>query len=195
MAASGYSFERRFTFEGDASSDDEHSTRQEASQQLADFFDVSQRAWFVVCQRRVHHRTSGQAMWRDMSSHRLELPKRCAEWTQPASPDSRFELGRSLIQIPAREKHTMERTTIEIPVMPLHESIAEEQQMNPKLSFQLRESLENHEWTMQYHQHPIVRGAAVREQVWPLALYVDGVPFQKQFGVLAATPPLGLATQ
>ena len=44
------------------------------------------------------------------------------------------------MQIPAREKHTIERTTIEIPVMPL-ESIAEELQMNPGLSFQLRESL------------------------------------------------------
>ena len=77
--------------------------------------------------------------------------------------------------------------------------------MNPGLSFQLRESREKHEWTAQYHQHPIVRGAAAREQVWPLALCVDGVPFQKQDGLIAFNgynlvsmqrqPPLGLATQ
>ena len=84
------------------------------------------------------------------------------------------------LQVPAREKDTIERTTIEIPVMPFHENLAEELQTNQGLSFQLRESLENHEWTAQYHQHPIVRGAATGEQVWPLALYVDGVPFQKQ---------------
>ena len=91
-------------------------------------FDISQRAWQVVCQGRVHHSTSGQAMWRDRSSHRLELPKRCAEWTLRHLTailylDVSLERAYTM-QTPAREKDTIERTTIEIPVIPLHESVS-----------------------------------------------------------------------
>ena len=89
------------------------------------------------------------------------------------------------MQVPARQMDTIERTAFEIPVMPFHGTLAEELQTNPGLSFQLPESLENDEWTAQYHEHPIVCGATTGEQVWPLALYVDGVPFQKQDGLIA----------
>ena len=57
--------------------------------------------------------------------------------------------------------------------------------MKPRGFVPIAGSLENHEWTAQYHQHPIVCGAAAGEQVWSVALYVDGVPFQKQDGLIA----------
>ena len=83
------------------------------------------------------------------------------------------------MQVPPREKYTIERTTIESLALPPPESMAGELHTNPVLPLQLRESLENHEWNL------VVRGAAAGEQVWPLALYVDGVPFQKQDRLIA----------
>ena len=81
---------------GDASSGDEHSTRQEASLQLADFLMSLNVRGELSAKDVCTIAPSGQAMWRDKSGHRLELPKRCAEWTLPASPDCRFELGHVL---------------------------------------------------------------------------------------------------
>ena len=216
MAASGYSFERRFTFEGGeqtgdaSSSDEEHSTRQEASLQLADFLmSLNVRGKLSakdVCTIALPAKQCGATGPVTDLSFRSDAPSGHYQRHLTAVLNLDVPLERACTMlVPAREKDTIERTTIEIPVMPFHESLAVELQKNPGLSFQLQESLENHEWTAQYHQHPIVRGATTGEQVWPLALYVDVVPFQKtgwshcipwiQFGLHAATPPSGLATQ
>ena len=195
MTASGYSFERRFTFEGgeqtgDASSDEEHSMRQEASLQLADFLmSLNVRGKLSakdVCTIALLAKQCGATGPVTDLSCRSDAPSGHYQRHLTAVLNLDVPLERAYtMQVPAREKDTIERTTIEIPVMPFHESLAEELQTNPGLSFELQESLENHEWTAQYHQHTIVRGATTGEQVWPLALYVDGVPFQKQDGLIA----------
>ena len=201
MAAFGYSFERRFTFAagkqtGDASPDDEHSTRQEASLQLAVcLVSLNVRGKLFakdVCTIGLLAEQCGATGPVTDLSFRIDAPSGHSQRHLTAVLNLNVPLERAYtMQGPRREKDTIERTTIEIPVMPFHESLAEELHTNPGLSFQLQESLENHERTAQYHQHPNVRGATTGEQVWPLGSHCI---LWIHFGVHAATPPLGLAT-
>ena len=139
MAAPGYRLQRRFTFERreptwDDSSDDEFSTRNEASLQLADFLmSLNVRGKLSakdVCTIALLAKQCGATGPVTDLSFRSDAPSGHYQrhLTAVLNLDAPLERAYTM-QIPAREKHTIERTTIGIPVMPLtHESIAEELQ-------------------------------------------------------------------
>ena len=49
----------------------------------------------------------------------------------------------------------------------------------------LAAAIANNEWGRAYMEHPVVRRAPAGQVVWPLALYVDGRPFQRRGSLLA----------
>ena len=91
------------------------------------------------------------------------------------------------MQNPVLERDTIERTTIEIPVMPLHDSIAEKLQMNPGLSF-LPSAGVSGESRVDDARPPSSHCPwryDCRAGVVTVFWYVDDVPLQKQDGLIA----------
>ena len=89
------------------------------------------------------------------------------------------------LEIPGHDKHELSRTTLTLPCFPPHESLARELEEDPALRSRMEQSLLDEAWPPVYSQHPQVAAAAPGEVVYPLALYMDGVPFQRRESVLA----------
>ena len=75
-----------------------------------------------------------------------------------------------------------ERTVHSLKVLPPHESISAEIAANPALLQELQASPAA-TWSPAYERHPLVRKSA-RGTVFPLALYMDAVPYTKLDGFL-----------
>lgn len=100
--------------------------------------------------------------------------------------DSELMKGAYLLEVPGHDKFALSRTQAKLPVLPPHECLEKSISQGGSLSAQrLRVSVREKDWASQYYAHPVVQGAAPEEAVWPLALYVDGVPFQKRDGLIA----------
>ena len=93
--------------------------------------------------------------------------------------------GRYTIKAPGHEKHTMTRATLNITVLPPHEVLDEEVRNNPGVVETLRASVAAGQWPRVYYEHRVVSRAPGDSIVWPVGLYVDGVPFQKRDGLIA----------
>ena len=117
---------------------------------------------------------------------------------KPSSPSGHFQrhLDRVLkidsrvsdayeFDVPKFERLRGERTTETIPSLLASEQLAKEVEETPGIQFRLEESLACREWASVYTSHPVVTSAPEGERVWPIALYVDGVPFQKRDSMLA----------
>ena len=89
------------------------------------------------------------------------------------------------IKVPGFDKYKNGRTTIEVPVLPPHEVLHEELGNARDVEMSFRQSVREGKMPTSYTQHRIVMRARDGETVWPLAVYLDGVPFQKRDGLLA----------
>ena len=89
------------------------------------------------------------------------------------------------ILVPGYDKYEMGRTVLKIPVLPPHEVLQEEIECDPNLEEALRSSVKRKEWPPVYTEHPVVLGGDGDTPIWPIVLYIDGVPFQKRDGLLA----------
>lgn len=93
--------------------------------------------------------------------------------------------GAYMLTVPAYDKYGLSRTTIDIETIPMHEALNSEVENNPDVQARLVASIAANEWTDHYTQHVVKRTAPEGEVVFPIALYLDGVPFQKKDGLLA----------
>eukprot|EP00969_Alexandrium_andersonii_P323140 14277709-Alexandrium_andersonii.AAC.1 len=101
--------------------------------------------------------------------------------------DSVFQLkhGHDLYEcnIPGHMKYDMTRGIHTTLLRPAHESLHKEVAENPDLYDKLDELVNSAEWGEQYSQHPVVV-ASGGPGVFPLALYMDGLPYTKSDSLL-----------
>ena len=71
-----------------------------------------------------------------------------------------------------------------MPCLVPHECLAEEIARTPELVDKLRASRANNEWPDAFLTHEVVRAAPPDADVWPVCLYVDGVPVYKRDGAI-----------
>ena len=90
-----------------------------------------------------------------------------------------------LHDVPAHDKYNLARTTIDLPVLCPHECLSQEVADNPELVDQLRSSRARGEWPQAFENHVVVQNAGPDEDVWPVALYCDGVPLTRQENMFA----------
>jgi len=88
------------------------------------------------------------------------------------------------LALPAYDRLCLSRITEDVVCLPAHEALQDELQASTVSEFKHRESMEGQEWSDVYKAHPVVLAAPEGEPVYPLALYVDGVQFQKRESVV-----------
>ena len=83
-----------------------------------------------------------------------------------------------LLQVPGQGKHDIERTVQSISVEPGHEQFVDDYNANTS-SFQrlLAKFKSDENLPACYWNHPVVQGALAGVLVFPIALYLDGVPY------------------
>ena len=89
------------------------------------------------------------------------------------------------LEVPGHDKYMLERTVHKLPTFVPHEALADEIASTPALVEALRALRENNELPDAFVQHPVVQNAPATADVWPLCLYVDGIPLTKRDGMLA----------
>ena len=89
------------------------------------------------------------------------------------------------LRLPGTDRHSESREVFDIPVVPPHEALADELGKATGAKEKLAEAIANREWGRAYMEHPVVQRAPTGQVVWPLALYVDGVPFQRRDSLVA----------
>ena len=89
-----------------------------------------------------------------------------------------------ILRVPGYDKYGLTREIQPVPVLPCHEALQSELDSTPDLPVRLRSSVEGHEWTQSYTEHPLVREFGTHCDVYPCALYIDGVAFQKRDGLI-----------
>ena len=89
------------------------------------------------------------------------------------------------IRVPGFAAHSSARISMDMSVMPAHESLNDELLENPELHTVLRESISNRSLPTSYFAHPHVRAASEGHEPFPLAIYFDAMPYIKRDGVLA----------
>ena len=85
-----------------------------------------------------------------------------------------------VISTPGYDRHELSRVTLKIPALPPHETLTREWEKSRQHIADLQDQIRNKEWTKAYHDHPVVARAPPQTDVVPLALYLDGVQYQKR---------------
>ena len=89
------------------------------------------------------------------------------------------------LKVPGFAAQSSSRVTMDVSIMPIHESLNEEILNDPELHTVLRESVMNRSLPTSYFQHPHVESASEGQWPFPLALCFDAMPYIKRDGVLA----------
>ena len=84
------------------------------------------------------------------------------------------------LSVPGYDRFKASRADVIIPAIPPHEVLSQEVDASPDLARQLRDQVSGNEWSQAYHAHPAVTTAPEGTPVYPLALYMDGVSFQRR---------------
>ena len=174
---------------GDLAEDPAEQLPHEAGADLADFL--------------LHLRTTGKLVARDVCviCHYASLagaqgPVRDIVWPPDGHHFTRHletcqGMGKGLegqynMQCPGFDKFDASRVALNVPCLPLHEALSAEHASKPELmSDLLAKSLNNVEWSARYRSNPVVQRAEAWEFVMPIALYSDGIPFQKRDSTLS----------
>ena len=93
--------------------------------------------------------------------------------------------GSYTVSVPGQDKYELGRVSIPMPCFLPHECLSEEIDNTPEMVDKLRASRANNEWPDAFVEHPVSRDAPPGADVWPLCLYVDGIPLHRRDGVLA----------
>ena len=89
------------------------------------------------------------------------------------------------MNVPGHAKHDLERTVQIVQVIPGHEQMFEAMKGNETDVIELRARLDREDGLPPcYYNHPIVQGAPADVIVWPVAIYLDGVPYSHTDGVI-----------
>ena len=85
------------------------------------------------------------------------------------------------LPMPGQEKHELDRTCKNMPTLLPMVTLTEEIRSNhAAASARLRDGFAEQDWADSYLQHPLYTSRGVGEEIWPIALYLDGVRFQKK---------------
>lgn len=86
---------------------------------------------------------------------------------------------------PGHGKRDLERTIQIVPTIPAHESIGRDL-TELEADIELLKGRLGREGGLppRYYRHPVVQGARDGELVWPIAIYLDGVPYSHTDGVI-----------
>ena len=87
------------------------------------------------------------------------------------------------IRVPGHTKHDLARAVHEVVALPPHEALDEELRDHPELVERLDTMTAGQEWARNYADHPMVRGAP-GPSPFPVAFYLDGVPYSTTDGVI-----------
>ena len=98
--------------------------------------------------------------------------------------NSKLEDGYAL-PVPSYDKYILSRVELDIASLPMHECLNNEVLADPQISRDVASSLSGKDWSGQYRNHPVVQNAGPNDIIYPFAMYLDGVPFQKKDGTLA----------
>ena len=93
--------------------------------------------------------------------------------------------GACMIVVPSFDKYSMSRCVLNIPMIPLHEALQGELEEDPSIETTFNASTPEGDWNKDYFRHPVVRNKDPDEVVYPIALYLDGVPFNRRDGLVA----------
>ena len=86
---------------------------------------------------------------------------------------------------PGHGKHDLERRPHVVPTIPGHEQLAQDIKDLDDNVEKLRSRLATDGGLPpSYYHHPVVQGARADELVWPIAIYLDGVPYSHTDGVI-----------
>ena len=86
--------------------------------------------------------------------------------------------------VPSQGKHDLERTTRTIPILPGHEQfVADMEEPNNPLPSMLQKMKDADELPPSYYNHPVVQSTHC-QAVYPLAIFLDGVPYSLTDGVV-----------
>ena len=108
----------------------------------------------------------------DVSSYHRKVLKNVSSDTA----DKRLQI----IRVPAYHKADRSRIEINLPVVPPHESFAQEVEPNPGMLEHIKH--EDTDWSHNYLKHPAV--VTPGPPTLPGAFYVDGVPYSQNDGVI-----------
>lgn len=89
------------------------------------------------------------------------------------------------IAVPVYSKNSASRESTLLEVLPPHEAIWEETTEDPTIREEFEAQLRNQEWGAAYKTHPVTQGRSKGEVVFPMALFVDGLPFTNRDSLLA----------
>ena len=84
------------------------------------------------------------------------------------------------LPMPGQDKHELDRTSKIIPTLLPFKTLSSEIASSTVAADRLDAGFVADEWAPSYTSHPVYVGRRVGEQVWPLALYLDGISFQKR---------------
>ena len=184
-----YAFEEAFVAEvgADASSDSDEGelSPPEASQELADFLtdlklkgklsakDICLIAWYAKIAGLTGAAADFAFRPNAPSGHYNRHVKSVLKLDE-------YVNGVYEVAVPGHDRYSMGRVTHQLPALNPHESLAMELEANPNMALELERSCVDKEWSSAYFEHAVVRSAAPGQMVWPLALYIDGVPFIKR---------------
>ena len=85
--------------------------------------------------------------------------------------------GFLVMEVPGQGKHDIERCTKLVSSIPGHEQLADDTQGIEASKRILEHKKATDDLPLCYHHHPVVSGAQEGECVFPVAIYIDGVPY------------------
>ena len=84
------------------------------------------------------------------------------------------------LEVPGSDKYAFGRFPVELPALCPHEVLGAEVEQDGGALSQLKTEAASLEWGQAFAQHPVKQAAQPGEVVWPVALYCDGLPYQKR---------------
>jgi hypothetical protein len=172
--------------EGDEAADDAGAAGQELADFLINLKQIGRLSAKDVCMISYYGKLSGLTGPAAEFSFRPDAPT--GHYNRHLNTVMRFNEVLSdsyAMEVPAYNKYDLERTTICMPCLAPHESFADEVASKPGLVDRLRTGRANGEYADAFMQHEVVQNAPPGADVWPLCLYLDGIPMHKRDGVLA----------
>ena len=181
-------------FEEESQSEDEASdaeaptnSKEDASEALVDYLVGLQTKGKLhandVCIL-AHHACSAGAVGDTLKRVAMEPGKSSGNYSRHLQSALKLSYPTEPYELtcPGRLRKEPGRTMVTLPVLPMQELLQKELEANAKAEASLSAAT----LPPNYHSHPVVRSNADKT-VWPLSLYVDGVPVTKRDGLVAVT--------
>ena len=88
------------------------------------------------------------------------------------------------IKAPGRKKHELGRVELDVVVAPVWEQLDADLRKDPSSLLKLEEAIADNKLPPTYDSHPLVVDHGAEKPVWPVHLFVDGVPYSHTDSVI-----------